>query len=874
MKKTTTHPPILAQKLLKWIAGKADLEDIQGDMDEVFYQKSEDRSSSKAKRQYWSHTLSLLFSYVLKKRKNNSAHHVYSGTNNIAMIKNYFKISVRNLKKQKAFTLINVLGLAMGMSIALLALAMFVDLNQFDEFHTNAFNTYRLTTKVNEAGDVNRYASSPPAITYAMDEQIAGIEQSVHINDYFFPQIIHDDNDVSATGFFTEPSFFDVFSFPLEAGSPSSLNEPNTAIITKELSTKLFGDQSPIGKVLETKQWGSLRIAGVMKKFPKSTHLVFDLLVGFPTSRKFDANERAANWTDFRSNYYYFTIDPTQKDKIEKQLAQLGENGNAAFLEKEERASYLIQGLVDITPGDMMSDTIGVEFDKPTMLLFFGVALLILIPACFNYTNMSIAVALKRSKEVGIRKVMGSYRKQIIGQFLVETILICLIAMLLSTYIFHLIRTEFLSMLVGSSVLSLGVSAGVVLAFVLFAIVTGFLTGIAPAIYFAKISPIEALRSATANKKVSISGIRKGLLVFQFVLTLSFTIGIGVLLKQYQESRSYDYPFNVDNTFIVPTQNQDIQLIKNSFQNHPDVQQLSFSSSIPGTPLSENAYLYFPEIQDSLRARKIYVNKEFIPHLNLELVWGAPLNERQHQVEQVVVNEMMMNRLRLMNTNGDSTSLLLANNQRAQIIGVVKDYNHEPLNQRIEPMMMRINEERLNYAIVTMASTISPSTYSKLEGVWDELFPDKIFSGSLLSNEIDKAYTFFKIGLKIFGFLASLAISISCLGLLGMVIHTTENRTKEVAIRKILGAKMTDLFQTLAGMFIKLWAIALVIAVPLSYFFYDKVMIQLYNKFSDGVGLIEIVGSVFVTLLLGGAAIFWQVNKIARINPANNLRTD
>lgn len=868
------HPPKLATLLLKWIAGKADLEDIQGDMDEVYYQNKEEKGVVKSSLNYWLHTLSLFSSYALRKRKINSVHHAYSGKNNLAMFKNYFKISLRNLKKQKAFTIINVLGLAMGMSISLLALAMFVDLNQFDEFHPNAFNTYRLTTKVNEAGDVNRYASSPPALTYAMDDQIAGIKNSVHINDYFFPIIIHEENEISTNGYFTDPSFFQVFSFPLEEGNPASLSEPGTIIITKELSTKLFGDESPINKVLETKKWGSLRVTGVMKTFPKSTHLVFDLLVGFSTSKKFGANERATNWTDFRSNYYYFNINPDQKKKIEKQIAQIGLSGTEAFLQDEKTAKYQTQALIDITPGDMMSDTIGVEFDRPTMILFFGVALLILIPACFNYTNMSIAVALKRAKEVGIRKVMGSYRKQIIGQFLVETILICLVAMILASYIFYVIRAEFLSMLVGSSVLSLGVSGGVVLAFILFAIFTGFFTGIAPALYFAKISPIEALRSSAANQKVTISGIRKGLLVFQFVLTLSFTIGIGVLLKQYQESRSFDYPFNVDNTFIVPTQNQDIDLIRNTYLNHPDVQQLSFSSSIPGTPLTESVYVYFPKIQDSLRARKIYTDTEFAKHMNTELVWGRQLDDRAYQMEQVVVNQTMMSRLKTIYPKGDSTTLLLANNKNAQIIGVIKDYNHEPLNERIEPMMLRVNDERFDYAIITLASTITPSTYSKLEEVWDGLFANKIFKASLLSNEIDNAYTFFKIGLKIFGFLASLAISISCLGLLGMVIYATENRTKEIAIRKILGAKKVDLFQTLAGMFIKLWVIALLIAVPLSYFFYDKVLIQLYNKFSDGVGAIEIIASVLVTLILGGSAIFWQVNKISKINPANNLRTD
>jgi putative ABC transport system permease protein len=873
MKNTNAHPPKLAAIVLKWVAGKADLEDIQGDMDEVFYQNTEVKGVIKSKMIYWINTLSLFSSYALKKRKNNSAHHPYSGINNIAMFKNYFKISFRNIKKQKAFTLINVLGLAMGMSIALLALTMFMELNKFDEFHPNAENTYRITTTIVEAGDRNKYASSPPALTYTLDEQVTGILNSVHINDYFFPEIEHEGNQISTNAYFTEPSFFELFSFPLEVGNPESLNEPNNAIITKELATKLFGDKPAIDQILQTKKHGQLRVSGVLKEFPKSTHLTFDLLVGFTTTNKFNANLRNAEWLDFKGNYYYFSIDPNKKESVKNQIVEIGKNGNTTFQKEEKSAAYQMQGLVDITPGEMMSDGLGIQFDGPTMLLFFGVALLILIPACFNYTNMSIAVALKRSKEVGIRKVMGSHRAQIINQFLVETILICLFSVIFSSYLFHLIRGEFLTMIAGAASLSLSITSEVVIAFIFFAVATGVLTGIGPAVYFAKITPIQALRSAP-DTKVSISGIRKGLLVFQFSLTLILMIGIGVLLKQYQESRSFEFGFKTDNTFVIPTQGQDIQLIINTFSNHPSITNLSFSSSIPGTPLMNPAYIHLTDLQDSLRHKEIFTDVAFSEHMKLEFAWGQMFSRKENQIEQVVVNQELMRSLRLMNVKGDSTTILLANNQRAQIVGVVKDYNHEPLNNRIEPMIIRSNKERFTYAIATMNQEASSGNYSLLESSWNTLFPSVIFEASLLKNEIDIAYTFFKIGLKIFGFLASLAISISCLGLLGMVIYATENRIKEVAIRKILGANKKNLFQTLAGLFIKLWGIALIIAIPISYLFYDKVMIQLYNKFSDGVGFIEIALSVIVTLSLGALAIFWQVNKIARINPAENLRTD
>ena len=790
------------------------------------------------------------------------------------MFKNYFKIAYRNLKKQKSFTLINVAGLSMGMSIALLALAMLVELTQFDEFHPDAQNTYRLTTKLIETGDLNHYASSPPALTHAMDHQINGINASVHINDHFFPILVNSGNEIESWGYYTEPSFFDVFSFPLAAGSPEALNAPNQVIITKELATKLFGDQPALNKVIQTKSHGQLLVGGVLEKFPKKTHLMFDFLIGFSSSKKFTAQMSSSNWTEFRSNYYYFNIQPEKKDELMKQINYLSRSGVAEFQKEQQEATYEIQPLTDITPGDMMSDTIGLEFDRPTMIFFFGLALLILIPACFNYTNMSVAVALKRSKEVGVRKVMGSHKKQIMGQFLVETVIICLLAVVLSTLIFNVIRTEFISMLMGSAALSLSPSLSLLGAFVSFAVVTGLITGMGPASYFAKISPIQALRSDVSNQKVSISGLRKGLLVVQFTLTLGFMIGIGVLAKEYQEARGHEYPFAVENTFIIPTQQQDLKLIRSEYSKMASVKTLSFSSSIPGTPLNNGLFVFFPASQDSLYVREVFADQAFFSHMDLEFEWGHGLTDETFQIEQVVANQTMMRKLRIVNQGIDSTFLTLKDGKRAQIVGVVQDYNHEPLNHRIEPMLIRANKANLNYAILSMSNPIGGATYAAIEEVWEGLFPNQTFSATLLKHEIDSAYTFFQIGLKIFGFLATLAIAISCLGLLGMVIFTTENRTKEVAIRKILGADLKSLFTTLASLFIKLWSIALLIAIPLSYFFYDKVLIQMYNKFSDGVGFIEIFLSVFITLLLGALAIFWQVNKIAKVNPAINLRNE
>lgn len=863
------NPPKLAQQLLKWYAGKADMEDLHGDLDECYGLHLKNRNIWSANLNYWKQVISLLFSYTIRKRKNNAQYSNYYGTNSTVMLKNYIKIAFRNLKKQKAFTLISVFGLSIGMSIALLAVAMYIDLIQFDTYHDNAEDIYRVVTEVKHAGNKERYSSSPPALTNRMENEIPSIYKSVHIDVNFSALLDHNRNNIRIHGYFTEPSFFEMFAFELESGSPDILYDPGKVIITKELAEKLYGEQEALGQIIQTERWGPMEIAGVLKSFPKQTHLAFEVLTSFNTSQQFNASYRTSEWTDFTSNYYYFASDETEKDLITR-INKIGNSGSTVFEKEDMTTKYDLQALLDITPGEMINDGIGVQFDMPTMLLFFGISLLILVPACFNYTNMSIALALKRAKEVGIRKVMGSHRKQIIYQFLVETVIICLFSVVLSAFVFYQLRAGFVSSLAGGSSISFEVSPALIVAFIGFAILTGILTGLGPAVYFAKITPIQALRS-TSSEKISISGIRKGLLVFQFALTLVFMIGIGVLLKQYQESKSFELPFSTENTFIVYMQGTDADLFRNQLANEASIANVSFSSSIPGTSLTRSRYIYDPEIQDSLRYREVFVDDRFIDHMNLSLLSGAVINNQEHQLERVVINKEMMSRLKLIKFS-DTTQLLLKDGSRVLITGVLDNYNHEPLNESIEPMMMRYNKNEWSYAIVTVPDGTYLQNFHFLEDKWDNIHSNIPFKATLLENEIYEAYHFLRVGIKIFGFLAMLAVSISCLGLLGMVIYSTENRIKEVAIRKILGASRKSLYGSLAGLFIKLWSIALIIAIPLSYLFYDNFLVRLYNKYTDGVGMIEIILSVGVTLLLGGFTIFWQVNKISKVNPADNLR--
>lgn len=858
-------PPKLAEKLFKRCCGQAYVEDLLGDLHEVYIHQAEKKGVRRAKWVYWRQVLSLIFSYALTKRKQVNRYEQYRKNNKGIMFKSYVKISFRTIVKQKVFTAINILGLALGMSIALLAIAMFVELRSFDEFHPDAKQIYRLTTTVNKSGNKTEFASTPAPLAQLSLASIPGIEEGVLINDKFFPVVESIGDPINLEGYLTTPEFLEMFSFPLAQGSREALAQPGKTIITHELALKLFGDKTVMNQVIKTENWGNLEVAGVLKPFPKRTHFSFDLLAALP--------ERGSGnqWADFHGSYFYFKSE-NDAGELTASINELGRNG-LDYFEEDESLSYVLQPLSDITPGPLLEDGIGIIFDMPNMLLFFGTALLILVPAVINYVNMAIAAALKRSKEVGIRKVVGSSSGQIINQFLVETTLICLGALAISMVIFVYLKSTFQQMLVGAMALTFELTPVLFICFILFALVLGVVTGLIPAFFFSKISPIVSLRGSGQGGRVSISGIRKVLMVFQFITSLVFMIGIGVLLRQYQHSLTYNLGFHKENVLVAPIPKGDTQLLENEFLADGKVSQISFSSSIPGTTLSRTAYFYSEDALDSLKAREVFVSKSFLEHMGLELVAGAQIVENEG-IEQILVNQTLMNRLETFNGGSVSDLQFFKSNKPVSIAGVVKDYNHEPLNERIEPMFLRVNNEKTSFALISIAPDDLSATLSRLESRWDGIYPNVTFKATFIDTEIEKAYDFFMTALKLFGFLGLLAITITSLGLLGMVIYTTENRTKEVAIRKTLGANAKSLVYTLASSYFKLWIIALLIAVPASYIFYDTVFVSIYNKYSGGVGFFEVLISTLFTLLIGGSAIFSQTSRVMRMNPANTLRME
>ena len=869
---TKISPPRFAQCIFKWWSKRADAEDLIGDMDEYFQYNHANKGKLRAQFIYIKQVLSLSFSYALKKRKRSASYSNYYTINSPAMIKNYFKIAFRNFSKHKLFTSLNILGLALGMSICLLALSIAVSIYQSDEFHEKKERIYQINTYISDESEDKTYASTFNAVGDYMQEKYPFIESSVKIKSGFSPEIMHQGNLFDFPGYFADESFFEAFSFPLISGNPSSvLSEPFSIVITKSVAEILYKNEDPVGKTLET-EYGTFSVTGVMEDL-KQTHFYFQILTSHKTYEHLQSNaDLSDDWKNFRNNYLYLLLNPdTEKSTLSESLAQVSSKASEFNPNRIIELQPVV--LEDVVPRWNVSNAIGIGWDQPSLIFFMFIGLLILLPAVFNYTNLSIARALKRAKEIGVRKVVGAEKNQIKAQFIVETVLLTFLALIGSIFIFIPIKREFLEMVAAAEVLDTSLNFTLVSVFILFTLLVGIFSGIFPALYFSRLNPIHTLKGEMMNRSGSISGMKKGLFVFQFFLSLFFIIGVGAIAKQYTYVFNNNHGFETDNILTVPFRDIDKQVSINELKTHPDVKAITTASNLPGVFLSATMDLTPNEV-DTINVNQVYIGENFIENMDVKLIWGESesLTTSTQNEELVLVNEQFMRSVAVFNLQTDSLTFTLSNGVKCRIIGITEDFNFEPLSELINPLVFRHSLEESNYALLTINSSDIKKTIEDLEGIWNNIDQKANFEAAFLNDEIETAYYFLTAQMKIFGFLSVFAISISCLGLLGMVSYTTENRTKEIAIRKIMGASVNGLYYLLTKDFIKLIVISALIAIPISYVFYDMLFLHFLIRYGSGLGIIEVLISIVFLFLIGFVSIFWQTSQVANANPAGNLR--
>jgi putative ABC transport system permease protein len=872
---TNHQPPKLARKIFEWYCGHAKVEDLLGDMDEWFYENLKTKSSATAKLIYWKHILVLMFSYAIKKRKRDARPGHYStSTFSFDMLRNYIKVAVRNLYRFKYFTIVNAVGLAIGMSISLLFITLFAYVNTFDDFHTNGSRIYRVLTSYKNGLDQYDMASAPPLVGDRLKTELTGIESVTRITSNFFGDVVLNNIHVPLRGYYTDPEFLSIFSFELEKGNVhEALKKPNSIVITHEAEEKLFGSENALGKTIEISKRGSFEITGVLKKLPMNTHLAFESLVSYETLPQ---KEHVVNYeTPFSYGLDFVYILVQDEDKLDNLNQYLEKLSKEISQTSGEEIDYYLQALSEITPGRdlaMLTGGLGPQWDYPSFYIFGTICLLILLPACFNYTNISIARAMKRAKEIGLRKTMGSQQQQIFFQFIAETVVVTMISLVGALILFFFVRGEFKSMMIGASQLDLSITWTTAGFFILFAIFVGILGGTAPALYFARLNPIQALKNQSSTKIFSGMWMRKSLTVFQFALSFGFIVALVVFARQYRYSMNYDFGFQKENILDVELQKADPDLFASEFSKLSSVQRISFSSDVLGLhPSQGDTWMQYENKTDSVKISEVFVSPGYIENIGLKFLAGTGFPEGRWNSEQhLIVNEQFLKKFQIATPADAIGKVVRVDKQDLQIIGVLKDFHFSSLREPITCFAFRTDPSRYRIANLKVSFIDAYTGITTMEKLWKSMGNEEKFEANFFDDQINGAYESYTFLLKIIGFLGLLAISISLLGMLGMVVYTSESRTKEVGIRKVMGASVRTITLLLSRDYLTLMGLACLLALPITMWIVDQMLsMQFYHV---TISISDVLLSLFVLFALGLLTIGSQTYKTAMTNPADTLR--
>lgn len=789
------------------------------------------------------------------------------------MFESYLKVAIRNIVKHKYFSIVNALGLALGMSFSLLLITFYAYISSFDDFHTKKERIYRVISTLQKGVDREDFASAPAALTRKLQEQSVNIPEIVRINSSFSGNIVSATLNIPAQGYYTDHNFFKVFDFELIHGNPlTALSKPNCIVLTESLAKKIDRSGDLLGHSIEIEGMGTFEVTGIVKD-QKRTHFMFDVLVSFsflsPAIQGEESNPD--QWTAYWNQYIYILLeDAADTDRLQQSLDRIAVNVYGQST--EARAVFELQPLGDITPGPDLENSLGPDTDHTLLAVFFTICLLILLPACFNYANISIARALKRSKEVGLRKTMGGVKSQIFFQFIMETVVIAVISLAGGILIFMIIGPEFKNMMMAGSWLDLSLTWEVAGMFLLFAIITGFLAGVFPALYFTRLNPLQSLKSRSGSKPLHRVQVRKVLIVFQFALSFCFIVLLFVFSRQYRYNLNFNFGFDTENILNVELQGVDPATFKSEFSRLASVQGVSMSSDILGLSYS-STFVREQQGGDSLEVFQLFVDPDYIGTMGLQLLAGEnfPPVSPQHE-RHIIVNEEFLRFWKIPTPVDALGRIFTVDGKELEVIGVLKNFHFGSLHVPIESFFLRMNPSRFSYANVKIASSDIQVTLSSMEEVWRKLSNTRKFEARFLDDDMQRGYGFYSALLKIIGYMGLLAVTISLLGLLGMVVYTIEIRTKEVGIRKVFGAHEASITYLLSKDFLKLMLWAIGFAIPVCIMLVDDVLLSGLQHYRVSLNMWDITISFVVFLTIGIATIASQTWKAATANPVDTLR--
>jgi len=805
------------------------------------------------------------------------------------MFANMLKIMLRNLRKYKAFSSINIMGLAIGMACCLLILMFVADELSYDRYNIRGDRIYRFNSHSTIGGTTRRFAASPAALAPAVKETIPEVLAYARVFQLGRAQFVYEGRNIDIPDFYgADEDFFNIFSHEFLAGDPAeSLKRPRSLVITEDAANQIFGTSGALGKVItivQGPQRADFAITGVIRNVPRNSHFRFNILLSTATFRvppPADGQNRPPQrnpldeFFAFGAHSYILVDKNTDIAALDRKVRELVETRWGDFLRQRGVVRwYELQNLYDIHLRSSYEAELGNPGNIQYVYLFGAIALFVLFIACFNFVNLSTARSTLRAREVGLRKVFGAERRQLVRQFLSESIFLSLVGMLFGILLVVTVLPAFNAFaqkeFTAAELLSPTILAGLGLIILL----TGFGAGIFPAFVLSSFEPVKTVKgklgSGTQGQRL-----RKGLVIVQFAIAVFMIIGIVVTVRQIQYLKNKDLGFNRERLVVVPARGRRNDALRDRIIQNPNVKSVSFDLAIPGQFTPDDTFVPEGRNQDeTFRTSSFTVGYDFLKTYEIDLLWGRNFSpEFPTDVQEgLIINETAARQLgwgkdavgkEMVDFTADASV-------RYRVVGVVRDFHHKSLKMAINPTVLKLNPEGFGFVSVRISPANVSSTLDFLKTTFKELVPQFEYRHFFVDDDFRQKYPNEEKAQSVYTYFGTLAVFVACLGLFGLASFIIERRTKEIGIRKALGAAVRRIVLSLSGEFLKAVLLANLVAWPLAFYFMSRWLRTFAYRISIEWWFFALGG--VLSIVIAFLTVGYQSVKSARTNPADALR--
>ncbi len=844
-------PPGSASYLLHLITGAGNKESLLGDIEEEYYGICSHKGAFRAKVWYWGHVLQSIPGFIKFKI-------LWS----LLMFSNYFKIAFRNLIRHKSYSLINISGLAIGMACCIMILLWVQDELSFDRFHKNSDSIYRVDTYMSVSGGERNIVSTPALLGPALTKDFAEIAGATRLKSRYRMLVRSGENSYFEKIDFADPALFTIFTFPFLKGNPeTALTDPMSIIITEQTAKKYFGEDNPLGKTLTVRDLFDFTVSGVIKDVPPNSTIRFDLIVPFNSLEKFGENLK--DWGRYDFLTYILLKNNTSINTFEEKTA--------GYLKKYRPQSNVSLKLQPLKRIHLYGK--GGGGDIKSIYIFSTIALIVLLIGCINYINLSTARSGTRAKEICIRKVAGAQRKNLVRQLFGESMLISFLALFLAVGLVELFLPAFREISGKQLVVDYTGSSAVLPGMIFIALIAGIISGSYPALILSSFQIIKVLKgSITSGHKKA--GYRKILVVFQFSVSIILIAGALIIYKQISFIKNKDLGYNREHLLYVPMNKglrKQYNTVKNELIKNVNIQDVTGSDQLTTYMANWTKIGRWEGKKDEGRIRMnvVSVDYNFIKTYGMKILQGRDFSKEfaADKSDGIIVNETAVNVLGMESPVGKVINFW---GIQGKIIGVMKDFNFRPLHQKMEPIIFRYAPDSFGYFSIRIKPEDISGTISFIKETCERFAPGYPVSAGFLDDRIDLMYRAEQRTSGLLNYFTALAIFISCLGLFGLASFVAERRTREIGIRKVLGATERNIAVLLSGEFLIWILIAHVIAWPAAYFLMNSWLQNFAYRIN--IGLLPFVISGVFAILIALFTVGFQAVKASRTNPVDTLK--